>query len=223
MSTLPREAAKLQYIVVRAPFTLIERQVMVRYIADDAAVRLRFERLLATIDTVAGNWLGDDDLSRRGHALAHRNAMLEKATELEAVAEQRKTQADQQLKASAKKAETDRRDAEDKRQANIAAAQSKEKIAKERVRRQAASRAQAEKQQITQQAQATIQQAELVKAAERQRIADRQRRATAAPKQQLSDANRKKQDAASKRAEARRLNALAAKERQQRQASTTSR
>ena len=36
LSTLPREAAKLQYVVVRAPLTLVERQVMVRYVADDA-------------------------------------------------------------------------------------------------------------------------------------------------------------------------------------------
>ena len=103
--------------------------------------------------------------------------------------------------------------------ANIAAAARREKTAKARARRQVDSRAAAEKQKIAQRAQTTIERAEQPKAAEQNRIAKRQRQATAAPKQQLSDANSKKRDAAGKRAEAKRLNTLAVRERQQRQTS----
>jgi hypothetical protein len=220
LSTLPREAAKLQYVVVRAPLTLVERQIMVRYVADDASLRLRFERLLASVDSVAGKWLGDDGLSRRGAALAHRSAMLETAAELEAKAAQRKAHADQQLEASTDKAATERREAQERHAANIAAAARREKTATARARRQANSRAEAEKQEIAQRAQAKIEGAEQFKAAQRHRIAKRQREATLAPKQQLSDANGKKRDAATKRTEAKRLSALAGKERQQRQTST---
>lgn len=219
LSTLPREAAKLQYVVVRAPLTLVERQVMVRYVADDASLRLRFERLLASFDAVAGKWLGDDGLSRRGRALAHRSAMLETAAELEEKAARRKAHADQALASSADTAATERRDAQARQAANIAAAARREKTAKAQARRQVDSRAAAEKQKIAQRAQTTIERAEQLKAAEQNRIAKRQRQATAAPKQQLSDANSKKRAAAGTRAEAKRLNTLAVRERQQRQTS----
>jgi hypothetical protein len=219
LSALPREAAKLQYVVVRAPLTLLERQVMVRYVADDASLRLRFERLLASVDSVAGKWLGDEGLTRRGQALSHRSAMLETAAELEAKAAQRKAHADRQLAASTDKAATERREAQERQAATIAAAARREKAAKARAHRQANARADAEKQEIAQRARATVDQAERLKVAEQERIAKRQRVVTAAPKQQLSDANNKKRDAAGKRAEAKRLNTLAGRERQQRQAS----
>ncbi len=218
LSTLPREAAKLQYVVVRAPFTLVERQVMVRYVADDAAVRLRFERLLSSVDSVAGKWLGDDGLVRRGQALSHRTAMLETAAELEQQAAQRKVRADRLLHTNVEKAARERREAQDRHATEIAAAARREKAAKARARRQANQRADAAKQEIAQRAQATIVKEEKAQVAERRRIVNQQQAATAAPKRQLADANSKKREAGAKRAEAKKINTLAVEERQRRQA-----
>lgn len=220
LTTLPRGVAKLEYTVVRAPLSLLERQVFARYLADDAALRLGFERLLGSLDSFAGRILADEQVARRGQALSHRSAMLDKAAMLEAKAEQRKSQADQQLEASAEQARQDRLDADRKRQANITAARRKEQAEKRQARQQAEAQAAAEKQRSTQQAQAKINAAERAKAAERNRIANRQEQAAAAPKRQLADANSTKQAADAKRGEAGRLSALATAEREQRQAGT---
>src|ERR1700712_4436367 len=134
LSTLPRGAAKLEYSAVRAPLSLLERRVVARYLADDAAMRLGFERLLGSLDSLAGKLLDDESLTRRGQALARRSDMLEKASELEAKADQRKAQADQQLQASTKQATKDREDAERKRQANLAKARRKELADKQQAR-----------------------------------------------------------------------------------------
>ena len=130
LSTLPRGAAKLEYAAVRAPLSVVERQIVTRYLPDDAAMRLGFERLLGSLDTFAGKLLDDETITRRGQALARRSDLIEKATQLEAKAEQRKAQADEELEASTKQAAKDRQDAERKRQANVVAARRKEQADK---------------------------------------------------------------------------------------------
>ena len=89
----------------------------------------------------------------------------------------------------------------------------------QKARQQAEAHTNAEKQEIAEQAKNKIDAAERAQESARVRIANRQKQATAAPKQQLADAGSKMQDARRKRDEAARLNALATKERQQRQAS----
>ena len=66
---VPRSIARLQYAAARLPFTLLGEQVVARYWDQDAPVRVGFERWLGSLDLVAGRFLGDDEISRRGLAL----------------------------------------------------------------------------------------------------------------------------------------------------------
>lgn len=61
--------ARLQYAAARLPFTLLDEQVVARYWDHDAPVRVGFERWLGSLDLVAGRFLGDEEVSRRGLAL----------------------------------------------------------------------------------------------------------------------------------------------------------
>src|SRR5690348_5263846 len=99
LTSLPREAVKLEYAVLRAPLTLLERHVVTRYLPDEATVRLGFERFLGSLDSAAGRVLSDDALYRRGAALMRRTSMLEKASQLESKAELREAEAAEQLRA----------------------------------------------------------------------------------------------------------------------------
>ena len=66
---VPRSIARLQYAAARLPFTLLDERVVARYWDQDAPVRAGFERWLGSLDLVAGRFLGDDEISRRGLAL----------------------------------------------------------------------------------------------------------------------------------------------------------
>jgi hypothetical protein len=194
----------------------VERGFIARHLDNEAAVRLGFERMLGSLDSVAGRLLADDNLSRRGQALSHRTEMLEKAAELEAKAQRRQAQADQQLQARNEQATKDRQTAERNKQDQLTAAGRKEGADKARARRQAAARAAGEKQRIAQQSQDKVETAERAEATKRKRIASRTQEATAAPKAQLADANRAQGTANAKHQEAQRLAALATQEREQR-------
>jgi hypothetical protein len=69
---VPRRIAKLQYAAARLPFTLFDQRVVARYWDRDAPVRVGFERWLGSLDLLAGQLLGDDEISRRGQALIGR-------------------------------------------------------------------------------------------------------------------------------------------------------
>jgi hypothetical protein len=66
---IPRSIARLQYAAARLPFTLFDEQVVARYWDPDAPVRMGLERWLGSLDLLAGRFLGDDEISRRGLAL----------------------------------------------------------------------------------------------------------------------------------------------------------
>ena len=66
---VPRSIARLPYAAARLPFTLLDERVVARYWDQDASVRVGFERWLGSLDLVAGRFLGDDEISRRGLAL----------------------------------------------------------------------------------------------------------------------------------------------------------
>lgn len=70
---ITRRIAKLQYVAVRVPFTLLDQGVVARYWDRDAAIRVGFERWLGALDLLAGRLLADDEISRRGQALIGRS------------------------------------------------------------------------------------------------------------------------------------------------------
>jgi Carbohydrate-binding module 48 (Isoamylase N-terminal domain) len=98
--TIPRRVAKLEYSAVRLPFALVGRHVVGRYWDDEAGVRRNFERLLGSLDQFAGRLLGDEDISRRGHALRRRTEFAAMAREHGRKAQARRAQPGETLPAA---------------------------------------------------------------------------------------------------------------------------
>ncbi|MGE5290935.1 MAG: hypothetical protein ACM3ML_27820 [Micromonosporaceae bacterium] len=216
ITTVPRRVAKLEYSAVRLPFWLLEKHVVARYLDDEAALRLGFERLVGSLDTVAGWLLADDAISRRGQALRRRTAFLAKAGKLDTKAQARRAQAEENLHAEQEAArqtrEQARREADDK----VVAAFHREQEEKQELRRRADARATTEKAQARRAADNRAAKAEEAKQATQRRISAQEERATAGPKQQLSDAAGKHRSAEQRRQEADRLDRLARGERNSR-------
>jgi hypothetical protein len=66
---VPRSLARLQYAAARLPFTVLDEWVVARYWGQRAPVRAGFERWLGSLDVLAGRFLADEEISRRGLAL----------------------------------------------------------------------------------------------------------------------------------------------------------
>jgi hypothetical protein len=215
--TVPRRVAKIEYSAVRLPLSLLEKHVVARYADEEASVRLGFERLVGSLDGVAGWLLADDTIARRGRALRRRTAFLGKADQLDAKAQARRAQAEEDLHAEQEAArqarEQTRREADEK----AAAALRRKQEEKQDARQQANARATVKKAQARRAAgdrAATVEQAEQ---AARRRISAQEKQATAAPKQQLSDAADQHASAEQRRKEADRLEQLAQSKRNTRQ------
>lgn len=223
--TVPRKAAALEYSLLRLPVTLIESQLVTRFLEDDSALRLGFERALGTLDETAGRVLADEQLIRRGNALRRRSDVLANAARLEEQAAQRKAEADAELQADEQRVAAERKQAEKTRREGVRSATAAERAEKKRVAAQAKAREQAEKQRIEQEIGIKVQVASAQADAQEARIDAVERDATAAPKAQLSQATQEKAAANQQRAKAERLEGLVDAERekreQQREASTT--
>jgi hypothetical protein len=223
--TVPRKAAALEYSLLRLPVQLIESQVVTRFLEDDSALRLGFERALGTLDETAGRLFADEQLVRRGHALRRRSDVLADAARLEEQAAQRKAEADAELRADEQRVAAERKQAEKTRREGVRSATAAERAEKKRVAAQAKAREQAEKRRIEQETRTKVQAATAQADAQEARIDAEERAATAAPKAQLSQATQEKAAADQQRAKAERLEGLVDAERekreQQREAATT--
>jgi hypothetical protein len=221
--TVPRKAAALEYSLLRLPVQLIESQVVTRFLEDDSALRLGFERALGTLDETAGRLFADEQLVRRGHA--RRSDVLADAARLEEQAAQRKAEADAELRADEQRVAAERKQAEKTRREGVRSATAAERAEKKRVAAQAKAREQAEKRRIEQETRTKVQAATAQADAQEARIDAEERAATAAPKAQLSQATQEKAAADQQRAKAERLEGLVDAERekreQQREAATT--
>jgi hypothetical protein len=99
LTTILRRVAKLEYSTVRLPFTLVDKYIVGRYWDDEAGARLNFERLLGSLDQFAARLLGDEGISRLGHALRRRTDVPVKARELDWKAQAYRAQLDETLPA----------------------------------------------------------------------------------------------------------------------------
>src|SRR4051812_20924949 len=154
--TLPKAAAALEYRALRLPATFLETQVA-RFLAEDSALRLGFEKALGTLDEKAGSLLGNEDLSTRGHALRRRSEILGKAVALEEKADARKTAAAAKLEAGKKAAATTREQATQAQRDQVNETLRDEQAEKTRAERQAKARLQAEAERIDGEARAEAQ------------------------------------------------------------------
>jgi hypothetical protein len=216
--TLPKAAAALEYKALRLPATLLETQVVVRFLAEDSALRLGFEKALGSIDEKAGSLLGDEAIAKKGHALRRRSEVLGKAVELETKAQARKESAEQKLKAGTQKAEQTREQARKAQREGVQEALRDEQAEKRRVEQEAKAKLDAERKRVAAEARAKAQAVTSQLDAQEQRIDEVTRARTAAPKAQLGDAVAEKKAADAERAKADRLAKLAADERESRRA-----
>jgi penicillin-binding protein len=216
--TLPKAAAALEYKALRLPATLLQRRVVVRFLAEDSALRLGFEKALGTIDEKAGALLGDDGLAARGHALRRRSQVLGKAVELEAKADARREVAAATLKAGKQTADTTREQARRTQREGVQQALREEQAEKKRVEREAKARLQADNKRVADEARAKAQAITSQLDAQEQRIDEVAKARTAAPKAQLKDAVAQKRAADAERSKADRLGRLAADEKESRRA-----
>ena len=202
LTTVPRNIARLEYMAVRLPLTLLEEHVVARYWDDEAVLRMGFERFLGSLDGLAGRLLADDDLSRRGQALLMRTEYLANADEPDAQAQLRLMRADEELEGERAASRRARDQATAEMDAKLAAAYQQEQEDKRRARRTADAQATVKKARAKQAAEKRAAQAEETKQAEQKRISARQARATAASKRRLSDAADKRKSARERRQEA---------------------
>jgi hypothetical protein len=216
--TLPKAAAALEYKALRLPATLLETQVVVRFLAEDSALRLGFEKALGTIDEKAGSLLGDEGIATKGHALRRRSEVLGKAVELETKAQARKESAQQKLKAGTEQAEQTREQARKAQREGVQEALREEQAEKRRVEQEAKARLAAERKRVEDEARAKAQAVTAQLDEQEQRIDEVTRARTAAPKAQLGDAVAEKKAANAERSKADRLAKLAADERESRRA-----
>jgi hypothetical protein len=219
ITTVSRRVAKLEYSAVRLPFSLLEKHVVARYLDDEAALRLGFERFVGSLDAVAGWLLADGAISRRGQALRRRTAFLAKAGQLDTKARARRAQAGESLHAEQKAGQQAREQSRREADGKVAAAFDREQEEKQDVRRQADARATTGKAQARRAAGDRAAKAEAAKQATQKRVFAQEERATAAPKRQLSDAAGKHRSAEQRRQEADRLDQLARSERNSRRSS----
>jgi hypothetical protein len=215
--TLPKAAAALEYRALRLPATVLETQ-FARFLAEDSALRLGFERALGTIDQKAGALLGNESLASRGHALRRRSEMLGKAVQLEAKVDARKAAAAANLEAGKKAAASTRQKAKRTASEGVQQTLQAERADKRRAEQRAEAKLRAETERIESEARAKTEAVEAQLDAQERRIEQTTKARIAAPKALLSDAVADKQAADAERAKAERLATLAADEKESRKA-----
>jgi hypothetical protein len=73
-SSLVRKVVQVEYSMLRAPLSILDRQVASRYLADDSKLRLIFERSLSSLDTAVGRFLDESAAAERGQDRSHDSA-----------------------------------------------------------------------------------------------------------------------------------------------------
>jgi hypothetical protein len=214
--TVPRTAAALEYKALRLPAQVVEQRVVSRFLADDNAIRLGFERLLGTLDRQAGRLLCDEALTRRGDALIQRADVLARAVTLEQQAAATKEAADERLRAEKQAADERRAQARSERAQEARKARTADQAAKRRAAKKATSRVKAAAEAVDETVEATVSAEEERLQRAEESIKTRTSARTAAPKAQLEDAVEVTSEADRERQTAERLGDLADREKQER-------
>jgi hypothetical protein len=211
----PLAVLRLQYRIVRLPLQIIEERVVAR-MGSEAPARLLYERSLGLLDAAVGNALGDSRLAKRGGALAERSDARRRAAQLDAAAEQARQQSSADLKAKNDKAIEDKQDARAAREREVEEARSSAQEQKRAAEETAAQRTAAAKKQADDVAAQRKNSAEAAKRDGHARIRANQQKAAAAAKSKLDDAQARRTNADTKRAQADRVEELADAEKHKR-------
>jgi hypothetical protein len=221
ITTVPFAMLRFQYKLVRLPLQLIEDRVIVRMGAE-APTRLFYERSLGVLDATVGHVLGDAKLEKRGSALAERSDALTRAARLDAAATQKEDRADAELKAKRDKVIDVQKQAREAKERGVEEARSEADERKRAAEETGAKRTAAALQQADESAAHRKNSIDEGKREAQARIRTVEEVASAAAESKLKDAQVKRIEAESKRAQADRVETLANGEKQKRQAARAS-
>lgn len=210
-----RNVLQLPYQVARTPLALVEEKLVKRLPADSPP-RLMFERIVGSFDRVAGRLMNDRQVHSQGSRLREHADTLSDAVQLEQNAAERRRAAAETVQEAEQRADTLRENAQLSQSRGVQEAVENERKEKQAATRRARAQATAAKRQAD--ARAT---SRLGAVAEKRKLAETranlsERRASADAKADLDAAAEKKKAAAGRRAEAGKLAALSAAERQAR-------
>jgi hypothetical protein len=212
----PLAVLRFQYRILRFPLQLIEERVVAR-MGTEVPARLFYERSLGLLDVAMGNALGDLRLERRGGALAERSDALRRAAQLDAAANQVRQQSSADLKAKSDKAIEQQQNARAAKVRDLEEARTSAEGRKRAAEEAAARRTAAAKKRADDVAAQRHNSADVAKRTEQARIAANEQKAAAAAKSKLDDAQARRTEANTKRAQADRVEKLADAEKQKRQ------
>jgi hypothetical protein len=221
ITRVPFAVLGFQYRIARFPLQLIEDRMAARMGAE-APARLLYERSLGKLDATIGTLLGDSKLKMRGSALAERSDALSRAARLDAAATQKLEHAEAELKATREKAIDDQKRAEDVKEREFKDARTEAEERKNAAAEAAEKRIAAATQHADEVAAQRTSSVNEAKRGAQARIRVEEDKATAAARSKLENAQAKRNDAESKRAQADRVEQLADVEKQKRQASRAS-
>lgn len=207
--TVPKTVASFEYAAARLPLTLVETQLVARFLPEDSEVRLGFEKALGSLDVQVARLIGSSKLASSGAALSRKAEMLTKAVQLEEKASARKQQALEQLQQTTAAAGQQRQDAERTKRNEAEATRAKQQADKRAAAQQAAAQAKADTAAVERERRAKLE-------AEHDRLTSKvhaidtaSKGRTAAPKAQLREATDTSRAAAKQKQTAARLGQLA--------------
>jgi hypothetical protein len=212
----PLAVLRFQYRIFRFPLQLIEERVVAR-MGTEVPARLFYERSLGLLDVAVGNALGDLRLERRGGALAERSDALRRAAQLDAAANRVRQQSSADLKAKSDKAIEQQQNARAAKAREVEEARTSAEKRKHAAEEAAARRTATAKKRADDVAVKRHNSADAAKRTKQARIAANEQKAAAAAKSKLDDAEARRAEANTKRAQADRVEELADAEKQKRQ------
>lgn len=214
--TVPRTVASLEYTALRLPLTLVQHQVVERFLDEESSLRLGFEKAVGTLDSTVGKCLGDQELRRRGATLSRRADMLGVAATLEDKASTRREEAAAELKQAKEDAAQQRKQAQETARSEAKALRDKQQAERRVAKESAQAEARAKTEAVERETRAKLETEQSTLDHRLEAIDSRTAARTAAPKAQLEDAVQVAADAAKERQTADRLEQLASAEKESR-------
>ncbi|GAT10770.1 IF2 family translation initiation factor [Mycolicibacterium novocastrense] len=217
LTAIPKAVLKFQYQVARVPLQLIDDRFVAR-MDDEAPARLFYERSLGMLDTAVGTALGDRELQKRGATLVERSDALRRAAELDAAADENVKQAGRELKVTREKALQDKQKAFEETEAEARQARTEAQQRKRAAVENAEKKIVEDKKRADEIAEQRKKNVETAKRREEEQIDAAERTAAKVASVKMADAQDKRVDAATTRAQAEKIEDLADAEKEKRQA-----
>lgn len=217
LTAIPKAVLKFQYQVARVPLQLIDDRFVAR-MDDEAPARLFYERSLGMLDTAVGTALGDRELQKRGATLVERSDALRRAAELDAAADENVKQAGRELKVTREKALQDKQKAFEQTEAEARQARTEAQQRKRAAVENAEKKIVEDKKRADEIAEQRKKNVETAKRREEEQIDAAERTAAKVASVKMADAQDKRVDAATTRAQAEKIEDLADAEKEKRQA-----